>query len=392
MDTSRYGSPMPQPLAEHVTPDPTTPESIRWLGWVIVSVATGVLLIIVTRNVFVAASGVLAWALASVVTAVLVSPVVSVVARAMPRALAIVLVFLALGFGGIALRSIYVNELRDQVDFLVERGPEVGAEIEARDDQIGDAARQLGLVDRVTELVDRLDENVGSRGDAFKDTAMAVPAYVVAFILSIFFMVFGPATLAAGIERLGGEQQARVDAALRGAARSTQRQVGAAIASAVMVGAIIWLAGRALGIPAPGLFALAAAIAATVPYVGIVAGSLPVLVAGFGVAPVWQVGVVAAAVVALQFVEAAVWRPYIDHRSLYVGPAVPVIAGAIGYAIYGPGGAVVLIVVAVFALAIVDEVASDDDLPTPIDEYHEPADDASSDAEHADSPNASTTP
>ncbi len=356
---------------QHDEPHRLVPESVRSAWLLMVWVAAAVLLVVVARNVFVAASGVLGWALGSVLGAVLLSPLVAMVARVMPRAMAIVVVFLVLAVVGLAVRSMYVTEVRDQVDFLVERAPAVAAEIEQRDDQLGDAARDLGLVERVTELAGRLDESVGTPSDALRDTAMSVPAYVVVFILTIFFMVFGPAMFAAGVERFGGARRDRVADALRGAAMSTQRQVGASAVAAMAIGALVWIAGRALDVPAPGLFALAAAIASTVPYVGIVIGSLPMLLAGLGVAPAWQVGLVAAAVVGVQIVEATRWRPVVDRRSLYVGPAVPLVAGAIGYSVYGPGGAVALVIVAVFGLALVDEFASDDDLPTPVDDYHD---------------------
>ena len=146
-----------------------------------------------------------------------------------------------------------------------------------------------------------------------------------------------------------------------------------------------WLVASYLDAPSPGLFALAAAAASVIPYVGILVGWLPIVIVGFGVASLWEVIVVAVLAFGMQYLEATRWRPFVDSRSLYVGPAALVIAGALGYAIYGVGGLVVLIVVTVFALAVADQVATDDDgstpatdadaldpIPTPIDEYVEP--------------------
>lgn len=330
-------------------------------------VAGGILLVIVTRNVFVAASTVMGLALAALVGAVLLSPVVAAVARALPRVLAILLVFLVIGVGGLAIRSVYVTEVQDQVDFLAERGPRVAAEIEARDDQLGAVARDLGLVDRVGELTTRIEDRLGSRSDALRETALSMPTYAVAFILTIFLMVFGPETLSGGLERLSADRRKRVAAALAAAARATQVQVGAAIALSTIVGLSIWLAGWWMGVPAPGLLALAGALAAIVPYAGILVGSLPLLLAGLGVAAEWQIALVAIVALGLQFAEAYQWRPRIDHRSLYVDPAVPVVVGVIGYSAKGFNGAIVAIIAAVFALAVADFVASDDVVPTPLD-------------------------
>ena len=83
---------------------------------------------------------------------------------------------------------------------------------------------------------------------------------------------------------------------IRGAARATQLQVGAAIVLAPQWSAsTIWVVGELLDVPSPGLFALARC--------GRVGGAvrrasssawLPVIIVGLGVAPAWQVvGIVA---------------------------------------------------------------------------------------------------
>ncbi len=95
------------------------------------------------------------------------------------------------------MRSAYVSELQAQVDYLAERGPEIAERIEQRDDRVGDIAREIGLVDRVTELTERLQDRIGTPSDALRDAAMAVPAYLVAFILTIFLLIFGPEMVAA---------------------------------------------------------------------------------------------------------------------------------------------------------------------------------------------------
>ena len=343
-----------------------------------------VLLVVVGRNVFVSASVVLGWAIASIVAAVLLSPLVEFLDRALPRALAIIVVFLAVAGVGLGVRSAYVAELKGQVDYLAERGPEIAEQVEARDDRVGEIAREIGLVDRVSELTERLQDRIATPADALRDAAMAVPAYLVAFILTIFFLVFGPQMVNSGFARLGDERGPRLRAAAHRAANATQLQVGAALVLATIVGLTVWIVATLVDAPAPGLFALAGAAASFVPYVGIAVAWLPVIVVSLGVGNVWEfVGIFALACV-MQYLEATRWRPLIDRRSLYVGPAAIVITGALGFAVYGFGGMVVLVVVAVFALAVADQVATDDaenvveaeealdPIPTPIDEYVEP--------------------
>ena len=363
--------------------DPVVSESVRPPWRVMLASAAVIVLVVVVRNVVVSAAGVLAWALASVVTAVLLSPLVAGLARWIPRALAIIVVFVVVGAIGFGARSLYVTQLQDQVDYLADHAPNIAADIEAREDRIGDAARRIELGDRVGELTDRLQQNLGTPSEALVDAARAVPAYLVCFILTIFFMIYGPRIVSAALDRVPVGRRDTTAAALRGAARSTQVQVGGAVVGAVVIGLAAWLAGWLLGVPSVGLFALFAAALSVVPYVGVLVGSLPLLLVGIGVAPVWQVALAALAALVLQTLEATRWRPLVDGRSLYVGPALPIVGAVLGFALYGVGGVIVTVTVLIFALAVADEVATDDTdgdgdvdhddvIPTPIDEYVEP--------------------
>ncbi len=349
---------------------------------VLVATAAVIVIVLVVHNVVVASTGVLGWAIASIVAAVLLSPLVSLLDRFLPRALAIIVVFLAVAAIGIGARSLYVTQLQEQVDFLAEHAPDIASGIEDRSDRVGEVAREIGLVDRVEELTVRLQDNLGTPSDALVDAARSVPAYVVCFILTIFFMLYGPRIITAGLERIPDDRRERTRDILRGAAGSTQIQVGAAVAGAVVVGLVIWVVGMILDVPSVGLFALFGAAVSVVPYVGILVGWLPVVIVGVGLAPAWQVGLVALVAVGLQYLEATRWRPFVDGRSLYVGPALPIVAAVLGYAIYGVGGIIVTVTLLIFGLAVADEAATDDVdgdgdvdaldvIPTPIDEYVE---------------------
>ena len=55
---------------------------------------------------------------------------------------------------------------------------------------------------------------------------------------------------------------------------------------------------------------------------------------------------------------------------MYVGPAIPLIVAIVGSAVYGIGGALYSMALAVFALALFDEFDADPaDLPTPLDDF-----------------------
>ena len=341
-------------------------------SWRVIVLVLGLVLgVVVVRNVFTAASQVIGWAVAASVVALLLSPVVQRMDRLMPRPLAIVLTFvLVIALGG-ALTWLYTSSVLDQVAQLQESAPAAAERIERRDDRIGEIANDVGLADQVTELTARLDERTGSGGDVLRSAAMSLPPYFVSMILTIFLLIFGPRMIDGGLGQLSAERRARWRPALIDAARRTQIYAWASVAQAAVSGALIWAVGTWLGVPAIGLVALFGAVAALVPYVGIGVGWLPVLLLGLGTASTVEVLLAAAVAVAAQVAEWLWWRRLVDPRSLHVGPAVPVVVGILGFGVYGIGGAVYGVALAVLALAISDRFAAagpDADLPTPVDD------------------------
>jgi len=322
--------------------------------------------VIVIRNVFSQAHQVIGWATAASVIALLLTPVVQGMDRIMPRALAIILTFVMVAALGAAVTWLYSSSLLDQVEQIQESGPSIAEEIENREDRVGEIAREVGLVDQVTELTDRLDERTGSGSDVIRTAAMSVPPYFVSMILTIFLLLFGPRMIQGGLDQLSADRRNRYEPALNEAARRTQAYVWASIAQGVVSGAFIWIAASMLDLPAAGLLALFGAVAALLPYLGIVVGWLPVLILGIGVASGLEVAMVAVVAVVLQVVEVLWWRPRVDHRTLHVGPAVPVVVAILGYGIYGLGGALYGCVLAVLALAVADQLWPGAELPTPL--------------------------
>ena len=132
-----------------------------------------------------------------------------------------------------------------------------------------------GLVDRVTELTERLQDQVGTPSDALRDAAMAVPAYLVSFILTIFFLVFGPEMVSGRTRpvRWRSRRAARREAvARRGAGPPSSRSVRRRGAGDDGRADDLGRRHDSLDAPSPGLFALAGAAASVIPYVGILVG------------------------------------------------------------------------------------------------------------------------
>ena len=336
---------------------------------IVVLVVAVICTVIVVRNIFGEAHQVIGWAVAASLIAMLLSPIVRGMDRRMPRALAIVVTFVAVAALGFGVTWLYSSTLLDQVAQIQESGPTVADEIEQRDDQIGQIARDIDLTARVTELTERLDERTGSGNDAIRSAALSAPPYFVSMILTIFLLLFGPQMVQGGLDQLRPERRDRLRPALAEATRRTQIYVWASVAQGVLSGIAIWVVGSWLDVPAIGLVALFGATIATVPYVGVGVGWLPVVLLGLGTASGVQVGVAVGLAAALQVVEWLRWRPFVDERSLHVGPAIPVIVAIVGFGIYGIGGAVYGCIVAVLCLAIADQVSpGNGDLPTPLDD------------------------
>ena len=57
---------------------------------------------------------------------------------------------------------------------------------------------------------------------------------------------------------------------------------------------------------------------------------------------------------ALQLFEAIVYRPWLERRSVRVGPTFPLVVGLLGFELYGLGGSVYGIALAVIGLAALD--------------------------------------
>lgn len=325
--------------------------------------------VILLRNVFVEGHQVLGWAMAAALVAMLLSPVVQRIDCHAPRPLAIALTFVLTASLGAGVTWLYSSSVLDQVAGLQESGPSIAQEIEDRDDRIGEIATEVGLVDQVSELTDRLTERMGNQTDVIVSVAVSAPPYFVGMILTIFLLLFGPRMISGALDQLSPTQRDRLRPALKEAVNRTQLYVWAAIVQGVVSGLVVWAIGSMLDVPAITLLAMFAALLGTLPYLGIVVGWLPMLVLALGGSSGFHVVFALLVAIGLQLVEVTWWRPVIDHRSLHVGPAIPIIVAVLGFGIYGIGGALYGCVITVFALAMLDQLdPGDRSLPTPVDD------------------------
>lgn len=311
----------------------------------------------VLRGAFVAASRVVSWAVAAAIAAVVVEPVTTWMARFVPRVLAVL--FTIGVIGGLVATVIIgsVDDLDSEVDRLQATMPDAIAELEARDDEVGRIATEIGLTARSEAFLDALDDRVGSASEAVVDNASALPVYFVSAILTVFLLVYGPRIAQGALGQVPGRFRPAVIAdVVQRAVGQARHTLTALVAQGLVIGVATLAVAEALDLPAPVVLALIATVLSVLPDVGIVMGVFPTVALTAALEGVTVAAVMMVVVLAVQVFEGVSVRRWVRGVGVDVGPSVIWIVGLVGFTIYGPGMAFYGVVLAIFALAIVDQV------------------------------------
>jgi putative heme transporter len=298
------------------------------------------------------------WVVACSVVALLIDPLVDFVARAIPRWLAVIIVLLAVLATISALVVGIAHDLLSSLDELKENAPLAAQSLE----QKYRWARDVGLGERVTDFVGDLDERV-RKGTVSKALGTA-PSYVVTGILMLFLLAYGKRYFDGFANQFAPPRRDRIrvvghEAASRGR-RYLLSVIGHSIANGLIVGLTCW----AVGLPAAVSLGFVAGVLTVLPLIGVLVGGLPALLLAFGLLAWWKALIVLVVLLALQAFEIAVVRPRVDRRTVRVGPTIPIIVGLLGFELYGVGGSVYGIAIAVIALAALDAIGRERAQPT----------------------------
>jgi putative heme transporter len=304
------------------------------------------------RESFEVAHTTIGWVVACSVVALLIDPLVGYVDRLLPRWLSVILVLLAVVtvIAGVVIGL--TNDVLDSVDELEAAAPAAAAGLEERYAW----AAEIGIEDRVRSFIDDLNERV--RSDAVSAATGSVPTYLVTGILMLFILGYGRRYIASFTEQFDRRRQGRMRQVFGGAARRSQRYLLVGLAHGVVNALIAWLVFTLIDLPAALSLGVAVGAFTMLPLVGVLVGGMPALLLAFGLDGWRDGGVVLALLVVLQVVEAVVVRPRVDVRSVRLGPTVPIIAGLLGFELYGIGGAVYAVAFAVIGMAALDELGS----------------------------------
>jgi predicted PurR-regulated permease PerM len=326
------------------------------------SAVVGVLVLvagIVAQRIFVAAHRPLSWAAAAIVVAVLIDPIVNLLDRHIPRLAAVVVALLVAGAATFAVTYVAFDTLADGLDRLGRAAEDAAERLEARDDSVGDLARDVDASRRVDLFVDTLDERVTGGDEVLVSTAGTAPTYLVGGILTLFLMSYGPRFAQSAVNQLPSPRQRKavtdvVTTSLNRSRRAVFLMVGEGLVVGLLVTGIAYL----LDLPSSAAIGFAAGLLAILPHVGIVLGSLPLILLLLALRSDIAAIVAAVVVIACQLADSYVVRRRISLYSVHVGLLVPWVVVLVGYAVYGVGGAAFALVFAVFGLAVLDELAA----------------------------------
>lgn len=308
------------------------------------------------RNVLVAGRRPLGWALAAVVAAAALEPLVSLASRQMRRGVALVVVLLpVLALVGLVTWGV-VGDLDAQVRRLQRDIPEVAADIE-RSERFGEAAREFGLVEKAEDFADDLRRPSARVGEEARGGAST---WALTLILTLFALGWGPRFSQAALRQAGSEARRQRLARVVGRAfEQSQVYVDAAVLLGLATGIVAWTTFRLVDLPAPTPLALVVGIASLVPSIGIALAGIPVaLLAGSVVSPEVGVGIFVGGI-ALQLLHRLTLERS-TRGAAHPGAAVIVLSFVVGYEVYGIGGSIVGMSIAVFVAALLDSLAEEE--------------------------------
>jgi predicted PurR-regulated permease PerM len=288
------------------------------------------------------------WVVACSVVALLIDPVVTLVSRVLPRWLSVVLVLIVMLAVIAALVAGVATDLNDSLDDLKSSAPAAAESLQERYDWL----ERVDVATRVGEFVEELDTRV--RKDAVSEAIGTAPTYVVTGILMLFLLAYGRRYFDGFCEQFAEPRQGHLRRVGHDAASNGRRYLLVALGQAVVTGVVAGLTCWLLDVPAAFSLGFVVGLLAVLPLMGIIVGGIPALLLAFGLEGWTATLVLLAVLVALQTVEAVAVRPYVDARTVRVGPTVPIVLGLLAFELYGVGGSVYAIALGVIALAALD--------------------------------------
>lgn len=285
---------------------------------------------------------VIGWILFAATLALVLDPLVRVVQRWMPRAVAVLLVLAVVGGAtGIAVYGL-IDDVTTQTTRLQRDLPRRANDLETGS-RFRESLQEFEFTKRTREFVKSIPDVLrgGTPAEAVRSAADRGAGLLATLILTIFFLAYGRRGFATSLAQV--EDPARRDHWRRlalGTYRRSSRYAIGMVGLSVVTGIVVFALASVLDIPGPAALAVWAGLWNLIPLFGVLVGSLPVVVLASTHSPEEGITVVVL-LVAFHGVKALVGRFRLEQSTLRVGPFLTAFAAVIGLELYGLGGAIV---------------------------------------------------
>ncbi len=300
------------------------------------------------------------WFAQAVVLAALAYPAVQRMSRHMPAFVAVLVLtaITAALFAGLV--AVGLDELRGESQRFRDAIPGAVDRLE-RSEGLGAVIEDLRLDESVRSVADQAVSRARFDGPGLPGLATAIggriSAVFVVWILTVMLVFTGPSMVRSLVDQTPRHSREQVDLVLREAYGRTIHYLALTGARSLAAAVVTFSAATLLGLDMPGVLAVIAALAAFVPYVGIIAGGLPVALMALLYSSSEAAAVLAVAM-ALQVFDALVVQPRIDGRSVQLGLFPTLVAAMIGYRLHGPGGLLTGVAIAAMLVAVVNDTGA----------------------------------
>ncbi len=300
------------------------------------------------------------WFAQATVFAALAYPLVERLGRHMPKFVAVLVITGGVALAAAGLSAVAFTELRAEADRFETAVPAAVSRLE-RVEGIGTLMKDLDVRHQAERFASEMAERIRFQGADLPGVASKVggvaSATFIVWILTVMLVFTGPSMVAALIVLAPARARGEIDRVARVAYARSAGYMGAMSARALAVLVVAYTLSTALGLDMPGLLAVVAALLSFVPFVGLLAGSLPIALMALLDGPAYSIGVLVGALV-LQVVEIFVLQRRINVHTVNLGLFLTLAAAMIGFSFRGPGGLLVAIAVAAMIVAVVNDTAA----------------------------------
>ena len=293
------------------------------------------------------------WLVVAVFLAVALYPAVNwLAARRLPRAVAILLVYLAflliLGVMGALVLPPLVDQVQGLADAVVTMMRQPGGPDQALEDlanRYGVAGYLDELRDQLSALPGRLSVAAGPLLAVTRGIVGSITAFISILLMTFFLLLDGERFVTAAANLFPASARPRLRRVLDQAARAVYGYLSGNLAISLIAGIATFIVLIVLGMPYAVALALVVALFDLIPLVGATLGAAVVIIVGLFVDPV-KGGILAVYFLLYQQFENNVLQPLVYGRSVRLHPLAIFLAVLAGGQLLGILGALLAIPVA----------------------------------------------